>query len=91
MQAGIYATPIIYPLSLVIDKSQLAAKLMLLNPVAQVIQDARYLVITTHTDTLSKLTDNWLALLFPLAVVLVTILGAVYYFRKSSKYFAEIV
>jgi ABC-2 type transport system permease protein len=89
MQAGIYATPIIYPLSLVIEKSQLAAKLLLLNPVAQIIQDARYVLITTKTDTLLKLTDNWFAIMVPPIVVIAVIITASVYFRANAKHFAE--
>jgi ABC-2 type transport system permease protein len=89
MQAGIYATPIIYPLSVVLKQSHLAGKLMLLNPVAQIIQDARFVLITPRTDTLIKLTHNWFAILVPLIIVLITIVAAAYYFRKSSKDFAE--
>src|SRR5215213_964649 len=42
MQAAFYGTPILYDLKLVLEKSAAGAKLLLLNPVAQVIQDARY-------------------------------------------------
>lgn len=43
MQAGMYATPIIYPISMVMEKSPLAAKVLMLNPLAQIIQDMRFL------------------------------------------------
>ena len=47
MQAWFYATPIIYPLTQLINVGWLSvAKLVLmLNPIAQIIQDARYLVV----------------------------------------------
>lgn len=89
MQAGIYATPIIYPLSIVIQESPLAAKIMLLNPVAQIIQDARYILITPSTDTLLKLTDNLVVVAVPLVIILIAIIGASRYFRSSAKSFAE--
>jgi ABC-2 type transport system permease protein len=89
MQAGIYATPIIYPLSLVVAKSPLAAKLMLLNPIAQIIQDARFVLVTPQTETLLKLSHNWLAIVAPPALILLTIVTASLYFRASAKYFAE--
>jgi ABC-2 type transport system permease protein len=88
-QAGFYATPILYPLSLVSSKSALLAKLMLLNPLAQIIQDARFVLVTPETDTLLKLTHNWFAILVPPLIVLATVVAASIYFRKSSKYFAE--
>jgi ABC-2 type transport system permease protein len=89
LQAAFYATPILYPMSLVIAKSVLLAKLLLLNPVAQIVQDARYVLVTPETTTLAKLTDNGLAVYIPIIIVLVTIVSAALYFRKSSRYFAE--
>lgn len=86
LQAGFYATPIIYPLSLIPD---IAAKLLLLSPVAQIIQDARYLLITPETTTLSQLYGTHLVRLIPLSVILVICIFSVTYFRKRSKYFAE--
>ena len=49
LQAAFYATPIIYPLSLV---PVAWAKLLLLNPMAQIIQDARYCLVTDETVTI---------------------------------------
>ncbi len=89
MQAGIYATPIIYPLSLVVEKSQLAAKIMLLNPAAQIIQDARYVLITPKTDTLLKLSHNYLAISVPVIIIISIVVAGALYFRASSKHFAE--
>ena len=91
LQAAFYATPILYPLSLVSSKSLFLAKMMLLNPMAQIIQDARYLVVTPETDTLYKLTHSPLAIAVPFIVILVFIVSASYYFRVSARYFAEIV
>ena len=91
LQAAFYATPILYPVSYVTGKSALLAKLLLLNPVAQMIQDARYVLITPQTDTMIKLAHNWFAVAFPFALVVCIGIAAEYYFRKSSKNFAEIV
>ncbi len=89
MQAGIYATPIIIPISLVLAQSRLAAKVMLLNPIAQIIQDARYVLVTPSTDTLYKLTHNWLSVITPLIIIIVLVITAALYFRANAKYFAE--
>lgn len=89
MQAAFYATPILYPLSYVMDKSDLLAKLMLLNPMAQIVQDARYLLVTTQTDTLIKISNNQLAIAVPILIVCATVVIAGIYFKKSSKFFAE--
>ncbi len=89
LQAAFYATPILYPLSFVSDKSLLLAKLMMLNPMAQIVQDTRYVLVSPETQTMSNFTNNPLIVAIPIVLVAITIVAASYYFRKSSKYFAE--
>lgn len=89
MQAAFYATPIIFPLALVIEKSNIVAQFLLMNPVAQAIQDTRYYLITKDSITISTLFRNDLYTLIPLAVVLVIFISGLMYFRANSKYFAE--
>lgn len=89
MQAAFYATPIIYPLAVVITKSELAARLLLMNPIAQAIQDARHALITTQTQTIETLYNNWFYTLIPLAIVIVVFIFGTSYFKKKSKFFAE--
>ena len=89
LQGAFYATPILYPVSMVLAQSLLAAQLLLLNPVAQIIQDARYNLVTHQTVTTRQLIgDSWL-ILVPYALVAVSIILASIYFKKSQKYFAE--
>ncbi len=93
MQAWFYATPIIYPLTQLINVGWLSvAKLVLmLNPIAQIIQDARYLVVTTQTETIWGLVGQqcWLLKLIPFLVIAVVLLTGVTIFRRRSPYFAE--
>ena len=93
MQAWFYATPIIYPLTQLITVGWLSvAKLVLmLNPIAQIIQDARYLVVTTQTETIWGLVGQqcWLLKLIPLLIIAVVLLVGVTIFRRRSPYFAE--
>jgi ABC-2 type transport system permease protein len=87
IQAAFYATPILYPLTRI---PHAFAKLLILNPFAQVIQDSRYVLITHSTETISTIYggDRWIwAIPIGLTVVLVIITGT--YFRRSSKSFAE--
>lgn len=88
-QALFYAVPIIYPLSMVISTSSIIAKVLLLNPIAQVIQDIRYCLITTETVTIWNFVDNPFLQLLPILLVVVILVLAALYFRKKSKYFAE--
>ena len=89
IQALFYAVPIIYPMSMVIETSSVAAKVILLNPIAQVIQDVRYNLITDTTCTTWNYVDNpWLCCIPIVAVVVILALAAIY-FRRKSKFFAE--
>jgi ABC-2 type transport system permease protein len=91
MQAAFYATPIIYPLSIVVEQSGFIAKLLLMNPVAQAIQDARFALITPETITPAKLFSNDLYTLIPFIIVIVVFVAGTLYFKRHSKYFAEII
>lgn len=85
VQAAFYATPIIYPMSKVPARFHGA---LLLNPMAQIIQDARY-VFVTHDAVISWQTlGAVLAFVPPLLVALIAVLAA-WYFKKQSKSFAE--
>jgi ABC-2 type transport system permease protein len=89
LQAGFYATPIIYPLSLVIEKSPEFARLLILGPVAQIIQDARAAVIWPQGETIISLFHNPFLYIVPLGIVAVVSVVGVLYFKKRSPSFAE--
>ncbi len=89
LQGAFYATPILYPLTMVIAQSETAAKLLMLSPVAQIIQDARYNLITDQTMTTASLIYNPFIKLVPYFLIVLTVVVAVLYFKKSQKYFAE--
>lgn len=97
VQGLFYATPIIYPLSIITGftvfditvKTELIQKIILINPLAQIIQDARYITVTQTEPTISGLFNSRLALLIPVLITLVITLFSVNYFRHRSKYFAE--
>ena len=88
VQALFYAVPIIYPISMVADTSTLAAKILLLNPIAQSIQDIRYFLITKETMTTWNYVLNPSVIIPPLVVLAILIIGALT-FRHKSKFFAE--
>ena len=86
LQAGFYATPIIYPLSLV---PATVARFLLLNPMAQIIQDARYILVTKDTETVTQAFGTPWARAIPAGIVLVLSVGSVAFFRRRSPTFAE--
>ena len=91
VQALFYAVPIIYPITMVAETSPAAAKIILLNPIAQIIQDIRYCLITDQTvTTWSYVGEEHIIWKFvPLAIVVIILAWGSWYFRKKSKKFAE--
>lgn len=87
MQAAFYATPILYPLSLIPIK---ASKFLILNPMAQIIQDARHVLITPKADTIYQLYGGkWIVWAIPIGFTVLIAVVSSRYFRSRSKYFAE--
>lgn len=87
LQAGFYLTPILYPLSMI--PSEFFQKLLLLSPAAQVIQDARHFLVTKEAITVWSIFDAGPYAFIPIAIVIVTIVVGVTYFRSRSPSFAE--
>ena len=71
--------------------SEIAAKVILLNPIAQVIQDFRYLVITPETITTWSYVGEGTPILkfIPIIITIILLIWGSWYFRKKSKRFAE--
>ena len=89
MQAGFYATPIIYPLQMV--KNAMVEKLLLLNPMAMIIQGARHDLVNpaqTISFQVAWASRPWMIIVPLVLTVAVAVIGGLY-FRKQSKYFAE--
>lgn len=91
LQAGMYATPIIYPITFVLDSHPLAAKLLMLNPVAQMIQDFRYLLIDRANVTIWQMSTNWFYVVIPYLVPFVILFIGIFVFKKNADRFAEII
>ena len=90
IQAMFYGTPILYPLQRVADFSTEAAQVLMLNPVAVVIQESRaWLVGGENVITPSELSTNLLFLLAPYLIIAGVAVLAVWYFKKKQSSFAE--
>jgi ABC-2 type transport system permease protein len=89
IQGAFFAIPIMYAFSFVTDKSMLLCKIFISNPIAQVIQDARYMLITTKTETIYTVFGSIWALTIPIGIVILITLLSILYFKKQSPYFAE--
>ncbi len=87
VQAGFYLTPIFY---LVSQLPHRFAKLLILSPLAQIIQDARHALVTPQATTIAQVYggDKWIWFM-PIGLTLVLAVAGGYYFRAQSKNFAE--
>jgi ABC-2 type transport system permease protein len=89
LQALFYGSAIVYPISLVVDINPLLAKLILLNPFTQALQDARHFLISDHNETMYSLTGNILLSILPILLAIGVLVFGAWLFRKRSPYFAE--
>ncbi len=86
LQIMFYATPIIYSLAIVPKRF---VKFVSINPLAQIFQDMRSVMITSETLTTKQAFHSQLGRVLPITIVIaITILGG-WYFSRSSKSFAE--
>lgn len=91
MQIGMYMTPIIYPITLVLNVNPTIAKILMLNPLAQIIQDARHLLTSPVNLTTWEMISHKPIVMIPYILPFVILSIGYYIFNKSSKKFAEII
>ena len=89
VQALFYAVPIIYPIQMVATYSNFTAHLLMLDPIAQVIQDVRSLLVTDATLTSWEILPHFLLNFIPLLLVGLVFIAGMFVFKHKSKYFAE--
>jgi ABC-2 type transport system permease protein len=87
IQGAFYATPILYALNRVPAKY---TKVIMLNPMAQIIQDARHGLVTSTASNIHSVWggDNWIWVI-PIGLTVVISLIAASYFRHQAPHFAE--
>lgn len=81
IQLGMYVTPVIYPVSIIPQKFQWLAYI---NPMSGVITFARSLLLKTSTA-------DWKLLPISLGVSLVIFAAGLVYFRKTERFFADVM
>ncbi|QQS69133.1 ABC transporter permease [Candidatus Saccharibacteria bacterium] len=82
LQVAFYATPIIYPISKIPQKYH---ALISLNPIAQIIQDMRDVLVTNHTLTSWEILGKAKASLCIIAPVLLGVFAYLYFKRNIGK------
>ena len=95
MQAMFYATPIIYPISVIAQRAPdfaWASKFLMLNPSTQVIMDIRHnLLSPEYIPTVwTYLDSRWLPFVPYMLTLLIVVVG-VRIFRKYNAKFAEVL
>lgn len=94
LQALFYATPIIYPLSMVQKNPEFswAADFMMLMPTTQTIMDIRHnLLSPEYVPTIWTVADNKILCLIPYVLSVLVLWLGVHVFRKYSAKFAEVL
>lgn len=89
LQVMFYATPIIYPLTFALNASPRIAEILSLNPLTQIIQDMRYILVTPVTLTTHQVLDNIISYVLPFIFMVAILILGIIYFNKRSKYFVE--
>jgi ABC-2 type transport system permease protein len=87
-QLLVFATPIMYPITILPEWAQ---KVAYLNPLVQVMQDVRAVMIGTQhpADTIAGVYGTSLALLLPIGITVALLVGGLLLFRRESPRFAE--
>lgn len=88
-QVMFYATPIVYSIGIVSSQWPMLAKLMMLNPVADAMQSARWAAVTHGAETMSAMTSSVLMQLAPWIICGVFSLIAYRLYKKNVPDFAE--
>lgn len=89
-QALFYATPILYSLSIVIDKAGIeVARLMLINPLAAAIQQARHALVDVSYESPGQIFGTTAGDLIPLGVSVATFLIGAWVFHRAAPRIAE--
>ncbi len=90
LQGLFYATPFLYPLQMVVKFNIVAAQALMLSPIAVILQDARYNLVSQSSTILNThIIENPLLIALPHIIVAATVVLAVWYFKKSQRNFAE--
>lgn len=91
LQAGFYATPILYPMTVKTNliTNPTIQKLLYINPIAQAVQGARNTFVTSETLTIGEIWHSQWAILIPITIIFSVLTIGVLYFKREAPHFAE--
>jgi ABC-2 type transport system permease protein len=89
-QALFYLTPVLYPIQLVVERSnETVAHLLMLNPLAALIQEARHAIVGPSQPTAAEAIGGAPMLLIPGGIVVATFVLGIWLFRRMAPRIAE--
>jgi ABC-2 type transport system permease protein len=89
LQATFYATPILYPVERVIEFSQTAATIAMMNPLAMLIQETRHLLLGPGVPSAGEAIGGTELLLVPLGILVALTATGVWLFTRTAPTAAE--
>jgi ABC-2 type transport system permease protein len=87
LQAGFYATPILYPIESV--SNSVARHLLMLNPLSVIIQQIRHWVFDPQAPSAVEVIGSWERLMIPIGFVFVTFAVGLWVFNRMAPQVAE--
>ena len=89
-QALFYLTPILYPIQLVFERSsETVARLLLFNPLAAMIQEARHAIVGPSQPSAAETMGGAAWLLVPFGIVVVVFCFGIWLFSRLAPQIAE--
>jgi ABC-2 type transport system permease protein len=89
LQVSFYASPIFYPIDVVIARDQTLATVMMCNPFAVILQQARHALIAPSHPSAAEAIGDPALLLIPLAIALLVIVAGYRRFSRTAPRIAE--
>jgi lipopolysaccharide transport system permease protein len=80
IQLGLYASPIVYPISMIPEQYRLIYGL---NPMVGVIEGFRWALLGAKLPTIEIFTS--------IIIVIIILIGGLFYFKKMEQYFADVI
>jgi ABC-2 type transport system permease protein len=90
-QALFYATPVLYPIELLAERSETLSHIAMMNPLAVLIQQMRHAMIDPNAESAGAAIGGWVWLLIPAAITVGTfVLGFVVFNRMAPRIAEEL-
>jgi len=88
-QALFYATPILYPIELLQERSQAVSEIAMWNPLAAIVQQARHALIDPSAPSAAEAIGGGVYLLIPLGIIVGVLVLGLWVFNRLAPSIAE--